>query len=248
MREENNSLKKALSVLDLFLDHDKLTIKEIMHATGYSKSAINRIMATLETMHYVIRTKEDYQYSLGNKIYFLGERTDIYENIVAICRDEVKGLARESGVSVTLSIRENTDSVTIYKKESNVTMSLVPDVGERRSIHCSASGKVLFAYAENQTDIMNSLNFEPHTEHTLVTKALFLEDITKLQRLGYAYDDEEFSPGLFCIAMPIMTPQNELLCSISISGYKPKMLDHLDELKSLLKNTIERIELRLQNQ
>jgi len=248
MREENNSLKKALSVLDLFLKHEKLTIKEIMTETGYSKSAINRIMSSLESMHYVIRTKEDYQYSLGNKVYFLGERTDIYQNIVALCRDEVQWLSSESGFSVTLSIRENTKSVTIYKKESNSTMSLVPNVGERRSIHCSASGKVLYGYSEHKTPILEALTFESFTENTLLTKETFLKDVGHLYETGVAFDDEEFSPGLFCVAMPIFTPQKELLCSISLSGYKPKMLDNLDRLKALLATSITRIEKSMENQ
>ncbi|MBS7525953.1 IclR family transcriptional regulator [Fusibacter paucivorans] len=245
MKEENNSLRKALTVLDLFLRRDRLTIKDIMQLTGYSKSAVNRIMSTLESTDYVIRTKEDYQYALANKVFFLGERTDLYRNILAVCGDEVEALSVRSGFSVTISVRERNMSVTIFKRESNSTMSLVPNVGDHKSLHCSASGKVLFAYTENKESLLEQILFNAVTEHTIVDKDRFLEAVERVKHEHVAYDDEELSPGLFCVAMPVVSKNGDFLCSISLSGYKPKMLEKMTEVKAELRQSIERIRERL---
>lgn len=245
MREENNSLKKALTVLDLFLNKDTLNIKEIMSLTGYSKSAVNRIMSTLDGMGYVYRSKDDFQYSLGNKLFFLGEKTNLYQNIVSQCSDEAEKLSLRSGLSVTMSTRDKNQSVTIFKRESSSTISLVPNVGDHKSLHCSASGKILVAFSDEASAIIDTLSFIPITEYTITDPSLYREAIREVQSNHYAVDDEELSAGMFCLAMPIFSKDRKLLCSLSISGYKPKMLSEMDRLHTMLKETIHDIEKNL---
>jgi DNA-binding IclR family transcriptional regulator len=124
-------------------------------------------------------------------------------------------------------------------------MSLVPNVGDLKSLHCSAAGKILFAYTEAKEALLDQIVFTPVTEHTITDRDHFLEAVERVSRENVAYDDEELSPGLFCVAMPVISKSGDFLCSISLSGYKPKMLEHMAEVKTELRRTIESIRERL---
>lgn len=77
--------------------------------------------------------------------------------------------------------------------------------GSRVPAHCSASGKMFLAHmppAKRQR-LIGTLVFERYTENTLTDPAAFEAELSRIKRLGYALDDEEFLSGLFCVAVPI---------------------------------------------
>ena len=241
MSEENNSAKKSLMILDLFLKNEKLGIKEIIDSTGYSKSAIHRIMSTLESANYIYKNTDENKYFLSSKLYFLGEKTNINRHIVHACKDPVEELSQKLRLTISVSIMEDNMCVVVYKKDSQQNMGLVPNVGERRHLHCSASGKVLTGFSTDKERIIDSLRYEKLTPNTIHTKECFIHAVNKAMIEGFAYDDEELAAGLFCIATPVLDINKKAICSLSISGYKVKMLENLDTIKKELKETADKI-------
>ena len=65
------SVDSALSILNLFFDHEELSVSEVGKLTGMSRSTAFRFMVTLENRGFV--TKTDYgKYRLGLNLFSLG--------------------------------------------------------------------------------------------------------------------------------------------------------------------------------
>ena len=65
------SVANTLDILDLLGKHGELTVPELSTLTGWSRSSIFRMLATLEAKKYVRKTA-DAKYSLDVKLISLG--------------------------------------------------------------------------------------------------------------------------------------------------------------------------------
>ena len=115
MAEKNSSLEKALAILDLFQEQPRLTLTEAAQATGFSNAAVSRILHSLESMHYIYQDRIDGGYYLTNKLYVLGRNTSLQNQIVNVIEEPIAALCRNSGFSITVSIREDTRNLTVLR-------------------------------------------------------------------------------------------------------------------------------------
>jgi DNA-binding IclR family transcriptional regulator len=72
-------------------------------------------------------------------------------------------------------------------------------------VHCSASGKIFLAQmsAAQRTRLLAHAPLERYTANTLTEPAKLEREIQRVAKDGYAIDDEEFLPGLLCIAVQV---------------------------------------------
>jgi len=223
-----------ISILNLFLSHKALRIKDICDHTGYTRPSVNRILQTLLENNYLQRDSETKRYRLGNTIYFLGQKTNINNLIQEKAKPIVDELSSRIGYTITMSSIDEHQTIVVYKKDSNTAIALAPDIGGHRSVHCSASGKVLTAYSTFQEEIIENIIFEKMTDFTITNEDHYREVLKETHKNGYAFDDEEVARGLFCIAVPIMNSEHANY-SISMSGYKEEIMERIEEYISLLR-------------
>jgi DNA-binding IclR family transcriptional regulator len=238
--ETNNSIQKMISILNLFLSHKALRIKDICDHTGYTRPSVNRILHTLVENSYLTRDPETKRYHLGNTIYYLGQKTNINNLIQKKAKPLVDRLSAQIGYTITMSAIDEHQTIVVYKRHSNTAIALVPDIGGHRSVHCSASGKVLTAYSTFQDEIIENIVFERMTDYTITDAASYRKVLTETLTKGYAFDDEEVARGLFCIAVPVLNIDHASY-SISMSGYKEEIMERLEEYISLLQEYAAKI-------
>ena len=238
MSELNNSVIKALDILSLFLKHESLSVAEIHELTGFSKSAINRIIASCENRKFIYRSRDNGKYLLGNSVYFLGNSTNLNNHIITYARGPIEKLSKALKLTISVTVMSNYESVVIYQRKSEMVMGLVPGLGTTRTLNCSASGKVLTAFSENPDQILDAMEFKQYSDNTIMDRYAYSEVINETKKDGFAIDDEEIEDNLFCIAMPILNPQGDLVCSISVSGGKKKMTQDFELIKTELEKTV----------
>ena len=88
-------------------------------------------------------------------------------------------------------------------------------VGTLAPLHCTALGKILLAFATARRP--NTLN--GYTVRTITDPAALRHHIEQVKSQGYAIDDEEYEPGVRCIAVPVLRLSRPLCAAaIGISG------------------------------
>ncbi len=241
--ERNNSLDKALKVLDLFISHKALSLTETVQLTGFSTSAAQRVLVTLAENGYLFRSKKDGLYRVATKIVLLNSGIDVKYQIVEVASTYMDKLSDELGFVVNLSCMDkNGAQIPLARSGSMKSVYLMPNLGSVGHPEVSASGKVMLSAMPNRDEIIKTLKYEKHTENSILSAKELLEEFENINRRGYAYDDEEMLKGLFCIASRLDLELGGFTFAISVSGYKPSMLEKHDVIVEKLKKTIKEIE------
>jgi DNA-binding IclR family transcriptional regulator len=106
--------------------------------------------------------------------------------------------------------------------------------GSRVPVHCSASGKLFLAGmtpAQRQR-LLSHTPLEAFTHKTLTKWDLLEEEIKQVKRQGFALDNEEFLPGLLCVA--VLVPSAAGRSNLCVAVQAPIMRLTPDKALSLL--------------
>ena len=216
----NQSIIKAFSVLDAFTDDKKeWGVRELANKTGYNKSTTYRLLSTLVSLK-VVQQNENEKYSLGSKLFELGNRVSLYQSLINATKIPIRDIAINIQETVLFGVLKDNQVFYINKAESIQGLKISTSVGTYQPLHATAIGKVLLAFSSEikKENILNTINYSKITKNTITTKKDLSKSLKKIKEQGYALDLEEFELGLICVAIPIFNKNNKLIGSISASG------------------------------
>ncbi|HEY0285397.1 MAG TPA: IclR family transcriptional regulator [Pseudomonas sp.] len=136
------ALARGLSVLGMFDAQTRsLSIQDIAERLGVSTSAVYRILFTLTDMGYL--NKHNTQYELGAQVISTGFSYLASRDIVEVAMPHLNELRDRTSLSCHLSIREQTDSLYLYRAFAAQRLSVNIPIGTRIACHCTAMGRML---------------------------------------------------------------------------------------------------------
>lgn len=216
------SLVKALDMLNYMGKRRyAVGVTELANELDLNKSAVHRLLQTLEVTGFVDRNPATRQYFLGPRLFVLGK---VYEGTVALrglARPVMEGLARQMGEAVHLMVPARAERglpslILLDKVESAYQLTITPSPGAVSPAHCTAGGKVLLAFAmEGALDHVQTL--PRHSAHTITDPERLKAELAEIRVQGYALDNEELEVGLTCLAAPVFEG-GKAIAAISISG------------------------------
>lgn len=216
------SVTKALQLLDTFRTHGPtLGVSQISRLAGVPKSTAFRLLAYLEQSGFVERDGRGY--CLGRRLFELG-------NSVALCRpDGLREnaaphltelfLAAGGKTAVHLAVLEDTDVVYLEKIAGPSTMHVPTRVGGRMNAACSGLGKAMLGFSGREAiGTVLEAGLERRTRYSAADPVRFLQQLRRVHDEGVAYDREEVTLGLVCVAAPILV-DGRPVGAISMSGH-----------------------------
>jgi len=225
-----NALDRALDMLDyIYRQGKEVSVTQISTDLDVYKSTVHRTLATLEAKNYVERNPETGKYSLGMRIFIMGNSIERKTGLATIIKPFAHELHSEFNETVNVSILEYVPgevpySIIISKEEGRQGLCFTPSIGTRNEIHSSASGKCLVAFDDSvDLSVFENHVMERYTPNTITNLASLKAEIVKARQLGYAVDAEEREIGLTCIAAPIFNANKHAVAAISISGPTNRM-------------------------
>lgn len=221
------SLIKALRILDALGDCPSgLGITELSDVLKAPKSTVHRLIATLEAVGYSVFDPPTSKYMLGTKLASLGERLNHQSSLLTFGVPALERLTRECGEASHLAIMEGTEVVYISREESKESMRISFAMGHRAPAYCTALGKAFLAgLSETEIRMMyaNVRRLERLTPQTQTKLPQILAELAAVRKEGIAYDNEEYMPGLRCMAAPIKDFSSRTIAAMSLSMFKHKM-------------------------
>lgn len=244
------SVDRALDILESFDYHEEeLGVTELAQKLNLHKNNVFRLLATLEVRGYIEQDKKSGNYRLGIKtfeiasvfLHHLGLRRQarpILEDLVSRC-DETSYLAVVDGAEV----------IYVLMEETTQTVRIVPRLGRRLPVHCTAAGKAQLAFesADRLDAIFKDHPLRKMTEKTITDPQAFRKHLREVAALGYAVDDEEYEPGVRCLAAPVKDYSHKVVASLGMSGPVSRFsLERIEkELVPLVKEAAGKLSERL---
>jgi DNA-binding IclR family transcriptional regulator len=213
-------ISKVLRILEALQGSSGgLGLKAICDRTGIHKSTAHRFLKHLERERYLIRTEAG-AYLIGPRLSQLSPRGNQEATLQAVARPILWELWKATQETVNLAVLDQGTVLYVDVIESPHEFRLSSRIGTRRSVHVTALGKALAAFlpAEPRENILGSIAFQPATPRTIGNLVQFRQELDKIQRQGYAVDDEEAVQGARCVSAPILNSEGEPIAAVSVSG------------------------------
>jgi IclR family KDG regulon transcriptional repressor len=218
-------LTKVLSIFEL-LDHspDGLQLRDIAEQTKVNKSTAYRFLSHLERAGYLVRDNTG-AYLFGPRLVRLGAGSTYQSTIRKVSRPILEGLWKESAETVNLGVLDGREILYLDVLESPHNFRLVSRVGMRRPVHCTGLGKAVLAWQPSTflDELFAASKLEKLTTHSLTRPLELIAELGRIQRRGYALDDEEVELGARCVAAPVLDSSGFVAAGISVSGPVTRM-------------------------
>ena len=147
MTEGVAAVDRALSILDTFTEQEKaLTLAELARRTGYYKSTILRLAATLQRRGYLTR-RGDGGWRLGPAASRLGSIYQAAFDLGDIVEPVLQKVVAETGETAAFHVREGDIRVSLYRVESPQRIRDHVRQGEHLPLDRGAGGMVLLAFS-----------------------------------------------------------------------------------------------------
>ena len=243
------SVSRSLEILEFLAkcrNGERLTT--ISQGLGLNKSTTHSLISTLEQMGYVQQDQKTAKYSLGLKLFELGQVVHANMDLRNIAMPFLRELALKFGETVHLAILSKGEVVYIDKVDTSRSIRIGSQIGGRNAAYCTGVGKVLLAgLSDNElADILKFMKLEKFTANTIVDKEILRKLLVQVRNNGFAVDQGEIEDGLSCTAAPIKNHRGKVIAGISVSGPTSRMqTENSNELTKEVMETALQISRRL---
>lgn len=217
----NNSVAKAFALLEYFtVKKPEWGVRELAVEVGASASTTYRLMATLENLGALKKNPLSEKYSLGLKLFELGNRVEIQRVFVKHTHPELEKVAEEIKETVHLGILRNHQVFMVDRIESPKGLKLDSIIGTYSPAYCSGLGKILLAHLPlaQSKQTLEAISLIPNTKFTITKITRLLKELQTVQQQGFAIDREELEEGLICVAVPIYNQNDRVVAALSAAG------------------------------
>ena len=244
-----NSLDRALRILEILGDSDNnIGVTELGRKLEVDKSTAYRLLATLAARGYIEQEPETKKYKLGLKIVELSSKVLDKLELRTVAKPFMKELMQRTNETVHLATLDLGNVVCIDQEETPSMINVNMAVGREAPGHCTAIGKVLWAYLEKEEleRILKKKVLTQYTARTITSIPELKLHLKKVREQGYALDDEEFTIGVRCIAVPVWNYKNKVIASLGVSGLAMNVsLDRVEELVKVIMEIRNKLSSRL---
>lgn len=204
---------RLFSLLELIAAKDQLvSLQGLVEETGLPKPTLHRMLQQLEGAGLLIRQADGRHYGTGHRLRRLAENLLLNATHHGARHAVLRHLVDELGESCNVTTLSGNEIVYLDRVETPEPLRFYLRPGSRVPIHCSASGKMILAQMSpsQRRKLLAHAPLKRYTDKTITDLDALEAEFTRIRRDGFALDDEEFLPGLVCVA--VLVPGRANLC------------------------------------
>ena len=233
----NQSTEKALAILEvLAASAEPMRLRDLSSALGMNPSTVSRFLTSLQKCGYVDQEAESQRYFPTYKICRLAHQIGMHNQIQSITHPYLVRLSEKYGEALCVSVERNMMMVYVDVASGPAqTLMSLQRIGNVSPMHCTGNGKLLLLNysAEMLTELIRQRGLPRYTENTITTRQALEEELARIRRAGFAYDNEECEVGVRCMAYPIRDYTGSIVAGLSVTGPISRMTDEkLEEIRA----------------
>ena len=191
------AVERALSIVDAIAQRtEAISLADLSRATGFYKSTLLRLIASLERSALVVR-RADGRYALGTYAHRLGRAYEATYRLAEAVQPLLQQLVDQGTESASFHAYHDTQSrVCLLRVDSHHSTLDRIRVGDLLPLEKGAAGRLLTTYLVKHQTL-------PPSELTLISMG-------------------ERDPNCAAVACPVFGPDGEMCGAISLSGPKER--------------------------
>jgi DNA-binding IclR family transcriptional regulator len=218
------SLSRGLDALTYMSSQPgAVRLTDVAEALGVDKSNAAHLLKTLVASGFAVQD-DSRRYRPTARLASTARTEHTLEEIVAVkeaWRATLEALVAETGECAHLAVLVGPRVWYIDKVDSPLPLKVDHPIGALSPLHCTALGKAFLTFGRAQ--IPDDL--PAFTLRTLTTRRALTDEIERTRSRGYSIDDEEFAPGIRCVARPIYDAAGAMIAAIGVSGPSVRVTD-----------------------
>lgn len=200
---------RLFALLELITTRDQLfTLQSLVDQTGMPKPTLHRMLQQLEGADLLMRQSDGRHYGTGARMRRMAEDVLLNDTRYGTRHAVLRGLVDEIGESCNITALSGNEVIYLDRVETDEPLRIHLGPGSRVPIHCSASGKIILAQfgAAQRERVLRTASLEKFTPGTLTDPAGIDHELERIRVDGYALDQQEYLPGLVCLAVLVPNP------------------------------------------
>lgn len=195
---------RLFALLELIASKERFkSLQALVEETGTPKATLHRMLQQLESGGLLQRSNDGRHFAIGIRVRQLAEKVLLNDVYQGARRAVLRQLVEELGESCNLTALSGHEVIYIDRVETATPLRFYLHPGSRVPAHCSASGKLLLAQltVSQRRRLLQHVPLEVYTPRTITTLAALEDELRRVTKQGFALDNEEFLPGLMCVAV-----------------------------------------------
>jgi DNA-binding IclR family transcriptional regulator len=220
LSETVKSAQRALEVLELLTSHEApMTFTDIAARLGYPRSSLHGLMRTLVDRGWADYDETGRRYALGLRTLEAG---NAYTRSLSLVERATPLMAHIRDVleeTVQLAVLDGLENVYVAKIDGRQALTLASEVGRRLPAHATGVGKVLLAgLSPGELDRrLAGVRLARFTPSTITRRDGLHAALDTIRQRGFGMDNEEYTPGVQCVAVPIRDHGGRTVAAMSVS-------------------------------
>lgn len=225
------NLRNACRILKVLGEHrDGLKAAELARQLEIPVTTTLRIMTTL-LLEGLVR-KTDGRFELGPVLIQLGHASLAATEIRELALPVLEKLTAATDETSHLAVPCDDRALIVAVQDSAHPLRASSRPGFLAELHCSSTGKIFLSYLHARR-IGELFAQKPgaRTPQTLTALADIRREVETTLKRGYSLDDEEFHPGVRCLAAPVFGSDGAVVAAIGITAstvrFTPKRIPEM---------------------
>ena len=212
---------RLFKLLEVMAARDRLfSLQGLAEETGLPKPTLHRMVQQLESAGILQRDRNGRHYGAGARLRRLAENLLINSTAHGARHLVLRRLVDEVGESCNITAFSGSEVLYLDRVETSAPLRIYLRPGSRVPVHCSASGKLFLAQMSpaQRRRLLAHVPLERFTDNTLTDLQALEREVESAKRNSYALDNEEFLPGLFCVAVPVTSGPGRATMGIAVQA------------------------------
>ncbi|OGV62152.1 MAG: hypothetical protein A2283_00140 [Lentisphaerae bacterium RIFOXYA12_FULL_48_11] len=238
------AVEKMLAIVELLSNEVRcFSISELAKRLSISKNMAFRIVKYLEQQGYLEGENGSGGYQLGKGFYRIGVKMAGRYELTERAHTHLCWLSQQTGetASIQAPAGDKVMVMDVVYPPSDYYFYL--NVGTKLLYHCNAMGKCILAFMEKEE--INKIipaQLTTYTPNGIQTRAELMKHLESVKETGLGYDREEYVPGIYCIASPVLNIHGQVVAGVGITGLVARIDNHnRSEFERLVREAGRRI-------
>lgn len=226
------SADRVLLIFELLTEHpDGLTLAEVQQKMGLPKSSAHGLLHTMVMRGFLELDPATKRFRIGIRLWQAGRSYLSAASIEKLALPYMAQVRDELNETVQLAVLDGADNIYVAKVDPDHQLRLASHVGARLPAFATGIGKALLSTLDDD-EVRRRVGTDPFpafTEHTLSDVEALVTELGVVRERGYAEDHGEYTPGVFCVAVPLAaTADHQPAMSVSIPDVRKtgKLIEH----------------------